>query len=223
MGKFINIRAKDGHEMAAWRADPAGQPRGRIVVIQEIFGVNGHIRDICDRFADQGYTSVAPALFDRQQRDFATGYSEDEVAMARRLMNGFDWTAGALDVEAARSLMSGDGPVAIVGFCLGGSIAWTTSAQSGYVASVCFYGGKILKSKDLRPKCPVQMHFGRADRGIPVNEVEEFAVSRPDIEVYLYDAGHGFNCDQRASYDAASAGAAMARTMEFLAKAFEHG
>ena len=220
MGQLTELVAEDDHRLGAWRADAAGSPLGRIVVVQEIFGVNSHIRAVCDRVAAQGFTALAPALFDRQQPGYESGYSPDEVAQSRSLMAGYNWDLGLKDVEAARRELAKEGPVAVIGFCAGGSIAWQASTQPGYRAAVCFYGGRVLKTADFANACPVQMHFGRQDQGIPVDQVGSFAAARADIEVHLYDAGHGFNCDQRAAYDEISARLAMERTITFLKAAF---
>lgn len=220
MGHFTELVAEDGHRFSAWRANPPGVPIGRLVVIQEIFGVNSHIRAVCDRLAAEGFRAVAPALFDRQVRSFTSGYSPEEVNSARELMKSYDPQSGLLDVEAARTSLAGEGPVAVIGFCLGGSVAWKAAARGGFAGAVCYYGGQVLSSTDLAPACPVQMHFGREDKGIPVDQVEAFAKARPEIEVHLYNAGHGFNCDERASYDPAASALAMERSMAFLRQVF---
>jgi carboxymethylenebutenolidase len=218
MGSHIELTASDGHQMGAYRAEPAGAPRGAIVIIQEIFGVNHHIRAVCDRYADLGYVTVAPALFDRLVRDFESGYSSDEVAHARSLMGKIDWDAIIRDVEAAVDSVRSVGPVGVVGFCLGGSLAFMAATRiDGIAAAIGYYGGKIAAVADEVPKCPTQLHFGALDQGIPLTDVELIKTKRPDVEVHIYeDAGHGFGCDERASYNPEAAGQAWRRSTAWL-------
>jgi carboxymethylenebutenolidase len=188
--------------------------------VQEIFGVNTHIRSVCDRFAAEGYAAIAPALFDRQQRDFQSGYTPDEVAHARTFIANPDWALMAKDTQAAIDAVKAVGPVGVVGFCMGGSIAFLAATRlDGVKAAVCYYGGKIVAFADEKPHCPTQMHFGALDQGIPLTDVEVIKQKRPDCEVFIYpDAGHGFHCDERASYHAPSAAEAWGRTIAFLGK-----
>jgi carboxymethylenebutenolidase len=220
LGKHFTLTAADNHRLGAYRADPAGTPKGGIVVIQEIFGVNSHIRSVCDRFADEGYVASAPALFDRTQPGFESGYSPDDVANARKFIANPDWDAMLRDTEAAIKDIESVGPVAIVGFCLGGSIAFLSACRlAGLKAAVAYYGGRIVAHADETPRCPVQMHFGEKDQGIPMADVETIKQKRPDCEIYTYpDAGHGFHCDERASFHGESAKIAWTRTMDFLRK-----
>jgi carboxymethylenebutenolidase len=220
VGKHVSLTAADSHKLGGYRADPAGKPKGAIVVIQEIFGVNSHIRDVCDRFAAEGYVAIAPALFDRQQKDFQSGYSPDEVAAARKFIANPDWGAMLKDTQAAIDEVKAAGPVAVVGFCMGGSIAFLSATRlNGVTAAVGYYGGAIAKNADEKPKCPVMLHFGGKDQGIPLSDVEIIKQKRPEIEVFIYDnAGHGFSCDQRSAYDKPSADIAWKRTQDFLAK-----
>src|SRR6266404_2234881 len=218
MGKSFSLTATDAHRLGAYRADPDGKPRGGVVVVQEIFGVNHHIRSVCDRFAGLGYAAVAPALFDRFVRDFESGYSPEEVANARTYLSSIDWPALVRDTEAAVKALRPVGPIAVVGFCMGGSIAFLAATQiDGLAASVCFYGGQIAKFADDKPRCPVQMHFGEKDDHIPMKDVEAIRAKRPDCEVRVYPAGHGFYCDERPSFHAESAAIAWGRTLAFLA------
>ena len=220
MGKHFTLTAADKHQLGAYRADPKGAPKGGIVVIQEIFGVNNHIRNVCDRFAEEGYVAVAPALFDRTQRDFQSGYSPPEIEKARGFIANPDWDAMLRDTDAAIKDLKSVGPLAIVGFCMGGTIAFLASTRlSGLSAAVCYYGGRIVAFAGEKPKCPVQMHFGEKDQSIPLTDVETIKQKRPDCEIYVYkDAGHGFHCDERASYHQGSAAVAWERTREFLKK-----
>jgi carboxymethylenebutenolidase len=220
LGKHLTLTAADKHTFGAYRADPQGKPKGAIVVVQEIFGVNSHIRSVCDRFAAEGYAAIAPALFDRQQRDFQCGYSPEEVANARKFIANPDWAAMLKDTQSAIDDVKASGPVGVVGFCMGGTVAFLAATRlDGVKAAVCYYGGKIVAYADEKPRCPTQMHFGALDQGIPLTDVETIKQKRPDCEVFIYpDAGHGFHCDERASYHAPSAAQAWERTQGFLGK-----
>ena len=223
MGKHVNLTAADSFKLGGYRADPAGTPKGGLVVIQEIFGVNSHIRSVTDRLAKEGYVAVAPALFDRQQKDFESGYTPDEVANARKFIANPDWDAMLRDTQAAIDEIKDAGPIGIIGFCMGGSVAFLAATRlTGLKAAVCYYGGAIVKFADETPKCPVQMHFGAQDQGIPLANVETIKQKRPEAEVYIYDdAGHGFHCDERSAYHGRSADIAWGRTMEFLKKSLK--
>jgi carboxymethylenebutenolidase len=221
LGKHFALTASDNFKLGAYRADPVGPAKGGIVVIQEIFGVNHHIRAICDRLAAQGYAAVAPAVFDRQKPNFESGYSPDEIAEARKFVVNPDWGAMLRDVQAAIDDLKKEGPVAIVGFCMGGTIAFLAACKlSGLSCAVSFYGGQIAKNADEKPKIPVQMHFGEKDASIPMSDVDTIKQKRgADCEIYVYPgAQHGFNCDERGSYDAASAKLAWQRSTAFLDK-----
>ena len=221
MGRDLTLTAADGFRLSAYRSDPAATPKGRVVVIQEIFGVNHHIRSVCDRLAAEGYSALAPAIFDRLVPGFQCGYSPDEVAEARKLIPKLDWDKLQLDVGAAIDLLEQEGPVAVIGFCLGGSVAFVTATKrDGLAAAICYYGGQIARHADQKPRCPTQMHFGDHDQSIPMADIEAVRAKRPDCEIHIYPAGHGFHCDERASYDAASARLAWQRSLAFLAKAF---
>ena len=220
MGKDIKLTASDHFQLGAYRADPTGAPKGAVVVIQEIFGVNHHIRSICDRLAKEGYVAVAPSIFDRIEPNFQCGYTPDDVAVARKFIANPDWAAMLRDTQAAIDEVKTIGPVGIIGFCLGGSIAYFAAARlSGLSAAVGFYGSAIARVADEKPKVPTQLHFGEKDTGIPPSDVETIKAKRPDVEVFIYPgAQHGFNCDVRASYDKASADIAWPRSMAFFAK-----
>jgi carboxymethylenebutenolidase len=225
MGDTLTLTAPDGHKLAAYRADPAGKPRAGIVVIQEIFGVNHHIRAVCDRLAAAGYTAVAPALFDRFKPGFESGYTPDEIAAAIDLtMTNLNWDNVMLDVGAACDEAKSAGPVAIVGFCLGGSVSFRAANKiDGLIAASCFYGGAIAPVADDKPKCPTGMHFGEFDEHIPMKDVETIKAKRPDCAVFVYPAGHGFYCDERGSFDAPSAKLAWDRTLALFDRALgEH-
>ena len=219
MGAFITLQASDGVSISAWRADPAGAPRGGIVVVQEIYGVNHHIRGVADFFASQGYLAIAPAIFDRVRKDVDLSYSGADRQTAMGLMGKTDSQKMMLDVAAAVPIANAGGKVAVVGYCLGGSLAYLAASRLPDVsAAVCYYGGRILDAKDDTPKVPTILHFGEKDAHIPIARVREFAAAHRDLPVFLYPADHGFNCDERDSYDAPSAALARSRTLEFLAK-----
>lgn len=220
MGQTLTLTASDNFKLGAYRADPAGIPKGAIVVIQEIFGVNSHMRSVCDRLAKEGYVAIAPAIFDRVQPGFESGYSPDEVTHARGFIAKSNMDAMLLDTQAAIDAVKSVGPVGLVGYCLGGSIAFLAATRlSGLKAAVGYYGGMIAKNADENPKVPVMLHFGEKDAGIPLTDVETIKAKRPEIEVHVYEgAQHGFNCDERASYDKKSSDIAWPRTLAFFAK-----
>jgi carboxymethylenebutenolidase len=220
VGHDIKLTASDGFQLGGYRADPTGPEKGALVVIQEIFGVNHHIRNVCDRYAREGYVAVAPSIFDRTEPNFQSGYSPDEVAVARKFVANPNWEAMQRDVQAAIESVKDVGPVGIVGFCLGGSVAYAAATKlSGLRAAVGYYGGAIVRFADNKPKVPTLLHFGEKDTGIPQSDVETIRAKRPDVEIHVYPgAQHGFSCDERASYDKASADLAGQRTLAFFAK-----
>ena len=220
MGKQFNLTASDAHSLGAYRADPAGKPKGGMIVVQEIFGVNHHIRAVCDRLAGEGYVAVAPAVFDRFVRNFESGYSPDEIAHARSYLGNLNWDNMMKDLDAALGDIRSAGPCGVIGFCMGGTAAFLAACRlNGLKASVAYYGGQIVKFADEKPRCPVQMHFGEKDAGIPLSDVEIVKQKQPQAEVYVYpDAQHGFHCDERASFQKEASTQAWQRSMEFLAK-----
>jgi carboxymethylenebutenolidase len=220
VGKDLKLTASDNFQLGAYRADPNGAPRGAVVVIQEIFGVNHHIRAVCDRLAGEGYVAIAPSIFDRVEPNFTSGYSPDEIAIARKFVADPDWTAMLRDTQAAIDAVRDVGPVGIIGFCLGGSIAYAAATKlSGLKAAIGYYGSAVVRFADDKPKVPTELHFGEKDAGIPLSDVETIKAKRPDVEVYVYPGAlHGFHCDERASYDKASADIAWPRSMAFFAK-----
>jgi carboxymethylenebutenolidase len=220
VGQDIKLTASDNFQLGGYRADPLTAPKAAVVVIQEIFGVNHHIRAVCDRLAGEGYVAIAPAIFDRIERNFQSGYSPDEVAVARKFVANPDWAAMLRDTQAAIDAVKDVGPVGIIGFCLGGSIAYAAATKlSGLSAAIGYYGGAIVRFADDEPKVPTQLHFGEKDAGIPLGDVETIRAKRPDADIYIYPgAQHGFHCDERASYDKASADIAWPRSMGFFVK-----
>ncbi|CCD84982.1 Putative carboxymethylenebutenolidase (Dienelactone hydrolase) (DLH) [Bradyrhizobium sp. ORS 285] len=220
MGQDIKLTASDGFQLGAYRADPTGTPKGALVVIQEIFGVNHHIRNVCDRLAAEGYVAIAPAIFDRVEPNFTSGYSPDEIAVARKFVANPDWQAFLRDTQAAIDAVKGTGPVGIIGFCLGGSIAYAAATKlTGLKAAVGYYGGAVVRFADDKPTVPTQLHFGEKDSGIPLADVKTIKAKRPDVEIFVYPgAQHGFGCDERASYDKASSDLAWTRSLAFFAQ-----
>jgi carboxymethylenebutenolidase len=217
MGHWIELKPEGAGPIAAWRADPTGAPRGGIVVIQEIFGVNAHIREVTDRFAAAGYLAIAPAIFDHVEKGFDVGYDAESRARAMPIMGKLDFEQVLRDAAAAIDVAKAGGKVGIVGYCFGGTVAWAAAARlAGLSAAVGYYGGQILAMKDLKPKIPTLLHFGEKDQDIPIAGVKEVAAAHPDVPVHIYPADHGFNCDHRASYDAPSAALAWDRTLAFF-------
>ncbi len=215
MGQTITLTAEDGHELSAYRADPADAPRGGLVVIQEIFGVNPHIRSVCDRFAESGYAAIAPAMFDRVERGVELEYNTEGIAKGREVMAGLDWDRAIRDVAAAAAAIADAGKTGAIGYCWGGSVAWLAATRLG-LPSVGYYGGQIVEFLEETPQAPVMLHFGAEDPVIPPEDVDKIRAARPDVPIFMYEAGHGFNCDARASYNEESAKFALIRTLEFL-------
>jgi carboxymethylenebutenolidase len=220
MGQAVILTASDGFRLGGYRADPVSSPKGAIVVIQEIFGVNSHIRNICDRLANEGYVALAPAIFDRIEPNFECGYSPEEVAVARKFVAAPDWPAMLRDTQAAIDAVKDVGPVGIIGFCLGGSVAYAAATKlSGLSAGVGYYGSAVVRFADDKPIVPTQLHFGEKDGGIPLRDVETIRAKRPEVEVLVYPgAQHGFGCDERASYDKTSSDLAWQRSLVFFGK-----
>lgn len=217
MGSFHELAAADGFRLSAWRADPTGTPRGAVVIAQEIFGVNSHIRGVCDGYAADGYVAIAPALFDRYELGVDIGYTPPDVAKGRELKGRADLDAALVDVATARDAVANAGKVAVIGYCWGGTVAWMAASRvPGFACAVAYYGGGILDAATEKSRCPVIAHFGERDAGIPIAGVRDLITNRPDVQIFVYPADHGFNCDQRAAYDATSAMLARERTLEFL-------
>ncbi|WP_422365199.1 dienelactone hydrolase family protein [Pelagibius sp.] len=220
MGEHVTLTAADGHKLDAYVARPDGPAKGGLVVVQEIFGVNPHIRAVADGFAAEGYVAVAPALFDRIRPGIELAYDEAGVSEGRALRAQVPWEATVLDVEAAMTLAAEAGRVGVVGYCWGGSVAWLAATRLKPAAAVGYYGGHIHEFASEKPACPVMLHFGEEDAGIPLENVEIVRAARAawaDVTIHLYPgAGHGFNCDLRGSYHAEAAALARSRSLAFL-------
>lgn len=220
MGEFITLTADDGHTFDCYKADPTGAPKGGLVVIQEIFGVNSHMREVADSYAAEGYAVLAPALFDRAEKNFEVGYTPDDIAKGRDARAKVAWDDAVMDIVATVAALkaAGQNKIGAVGYCWGGSMAWLAATRAGVDASSCYYGGQIAMYNDEQPKCPVMMHFGENDHGIPMADVDKIRQAHGDAEIFVYPAGHGFNCDHRADFDAESAKLARKRTLDFFSK-----
>lgn len=222
MGKNITLKASDGHEFSAYRADPAGTPKGCIIVIQEIFGVNEHIRSVADRVAANGYLAVAPALQDRAQRGFEVGYTPPDIEKGREVRGKVKNEDSLKDLRATFDYLKSQnaGKIGTVGYCWGGSLAWLAATEiDGLAVAVSYYGGEVANNVDKKAKCPVMFHFGEKDMSIPMEKVEIVKAKLPQHPTYVYkDAGHGFSCDARGSFHPASHELALSRTREFVAK-----
>jgi carboxymethylenebutenolidase len=218
MGQDITLTTKDGVTIGAYLATPTGQPKGGMVVLQEIFGVNHHIRAVADRYAAEGYLAIAPALFDRVERDMQVGYQSADMQRGMEVRAKTRLEETLLDIEAAIARVADAGKVGIVGYCWGGSLVYAATARlSGLSAGVGYYGGMIAGMLEETPQVPVILHFGALDKHIPLSDVDRIKAAKPDIPVYVYDADHGFNCDERGSYDKAAADLARERTLAFFA------
>ena len=231
MGNFVNLNSPDGFTLPVWLACPATAPRGAIVVLQEIFGVNDHIRAVAERYAAEGYLVVAPATFARVQPDVELGYKDADMATGMALKERVENLPGAgvlSDIQTAIDYAAleaggsvGAAKVGIVGFCWGGLLTWRAACElRGLAAAVCYYGGGMTNQTESArtPGCPVLAHFGKRDHFISESSVHTFAKAQAGVQVHLYDADHGFNCDQRGSYNQPAADQARERTHAFFAE-----
>ena len=224
MGAFIDLKAADGFVFPAYIAQPAGRPKGGIVVIQEIFGVNSHIRSVADGYAKDGYLAVAPATFHRVKPGVELGYSPDDMSAGMALKAAVEALPSPgvqQDIQAAIDHAAQAGKVGIVGYCWGGLLAWRAACErKGLSAAVPYYGGGMTTPDEIArvPKVPVMAHFGDKDKHISLDSVQAFKKAHPEVEVHIYSADHGFNCDQRGSYNAPAAQQARERTLAFFAK-----
>lgn len=215
-GSQLQLTAADGHTLDAYEVHPDGA-RAAIVVVQEIFGVNAHIRSLVDRYAEYGYRAIAPAVFDRVERGVELDYDAEGIAKGRDLAGAIKWDPVMADVAAAVEHVSSTGPVGIVGFCFGGSVAWLAASALPVAAAVGYYGGQIHELIDRAPTVPTMLHFGELDGGIPLDQVHAIDAAHPDVSVHIYEgAQHGFSCDARASYGALPAAIAWGRTLGFF-------
>ncbi|HEX5658461.1 MAG TPA: dienelactone hydrolase family protein [Polyangiales bacterium] len=223
----LELHASDGGQISAYHVRPPASVRGRLVVVQEIFGVNAHIRRVADRFAEAGYEVIAPALFDRVERGVELDYDQAGIERGRTFIPKLGFDTPLLDIQAAIEKLGGvdarglsgreQAKVGVVGYCWGGSLAFLSATRlTGVSAAVGYYAGQIAKFASEVPRAPTLLHFGEQDKGIPLSDVEAVRKARPDVEIELYPAQHGFNCDARGSFDAASAERALSRTLAFF-------
>ena len=224
MGGFRELESADGHRFAAYEARPEGGAKAGVVVIQEIFGVNEHIRSVVDSYAQQGYYVIAPAIFDRVQTGVELGYDEAGMRAGMKLAFQDLKLENALsDIQAAVKAAGGrvdNGKVGVVGYCFGGLLTWLSACElQGVACASSYYGGGVSGVRHKQAQCPVMMHFGELDAHIPLSDVDAVREAQPDVQVFVYeDADHGFNCDARGSYHAESATIARQRTLEFFAE-----
>jgi carboxymethylenebutenolidase len=217
MGTPTRLRAADGHEFDAYVAQLPGPHRGGIVVVQEIFGLTNHIKRIVDQYAAQGYLVIAPAMFDRVERGLTLDYSD--IERGRACMQRLSWPGTLADVAAAVAQARLAGKVAVVGFCWGGTVAHVAASAIDLDAAVSYYGGGVAKMLDREPRCPIVYHFGDRDHAISSSDIDLIKRAYPRNAVHVYEgAGHGFNCDERASFSASDAQRAFERSLTFLRK-----
>lgn len=218
MGEMIELTASCGHKFGAYLAGDAKATRG-LVVVQEIFGVNGHMRRVCDELAGYGYQVVSPALFDRVERGVELGYQDEDIQRGLKLREKISEDEVVRDIEAAAAKLA-PRPTGIIGYCWGGSVAWLGATKSkSFKAAIGWYGGGIAAAREAQPNCPVELHFGAEDKGIPLEDVEKIRQSHPDMPVYVYDgAGHGFGCEERPSFNPRANEIALHRSLAFFAE-----
>jgi len=218
MGQDIVLTSSDGFELDAYRCEPDGAALGAVIVVQEIFGVNDHIRDVTERFAAVGYTAIAPALYDRWNKGFTAGYTPDDIAVGRDLKEAANAELDNVmaDIDAARANVAGSGKVGITGFCWGGFATWMAACRLNLDAAAAYYGGGIIGYNDEKPICPTIAHFGNEDASIPMNDVGAIEAAHPEASVYVYDADHGFHCDHRGTFNPRAANIAGMRTIRLF-------
>ncbi|MGG6429310.1 dienelactone hydrolase family protein [Acetobacter ghanensis] len=216
MGQIRTLQAADGHHFAAWETERSAHPYA-LVVLQEIFGVNHHIRKVCDRFAQAGFHVIAPALFDRVERDVELDYTTDGVQKGLALRAQIPLAKTLQDIQAAAKALNAR-KVGVIGYCWGGTLAWEAATHTDdFAAAVSWYGGGIAAHCNETPRCPVQLHFGEQDTSIPHTDVAAIRAAHPELELYVYDgAEHGFGCEERASYNAQAFLQAQERSIAFL-------
>jgi len=217
MGEMLDLQAADGHKLAAYRATTANEAKGGVVIVQEIFGVNSHIQDVCDQYAANGFVAIAPALFDRIMPGITLDYEPGDVQQGVKYKMQIEDGQALADIDAAAKVIADAGDITVIGYCWGGTLAYLSACRLKSIKkAVGYYGGQVAQNIGETPNVPVLLHFGDQDGSIPMDAVESVKSALPDVPVHVYPAGHGFNCDRRASYDAASAKLALERTLEFI-------
>lgn len=215
-GEMITLKSADGAEIECYSVKGEGPDKGGLVLIMEIFGVTDHIKDLCDDYAGRGYTVLSPQLYDRQVKDFQATYSQDDIQKSLDYRAANTYENCVMDVQMCIDELRRNGAkkVAITGYCYGGSVSWVAACRCAHLdAASCYYGGAIIQFNDEKPKCPTICHFGRLDKGIPMEDVHKIDKAHPEVAVYVYEADHGFNSDRRDHYDPASAKLALQRTL----------
>ena len=217
-GTMIKMKMKDGAEIGVYHVEPKGTRRGGLVVIQEIFGVTDHIKEMCDGFAADGYEVLGPSLYDREAPGFQATYSPEDVQKAIKIARGeHPFDLSVKDSQTCIDALKAKGPVFITGYCYGGSVTWAAACKcDGLAAASGYYGGNIAQMAEWTPKCPTILHFGKHDHGIPMEAVEKVQKLHPEVKVYVYDAGHGFNSDRRTDYSPENAKLARQRTLDLF-------
>ncbi len=221
MSESVKLKSADGHQLDAYVAHPAGEPIAGLVVIQEIFGVNRHIRSIADGYARDGFLAVAPALFDRVERGVELAYDGPDAQKGMAILQMLDNAKALEDVDAALHYVRAQTgkKSGVIGYCLGGLLAWLSATRLHPDAAVGYYAGRIGNFASENPTAPVQLHFGKLDTHIPAEQVERVHEAHPEVEIHWYEkAGHGFNCDMRASYSGEASALARGRALAFLKK-----
>jgi carboxymethylenebutenolidase len=219
MSETGTVKAGDGHILSVYIARPDGKPMGGLVVLQEVFGVNRHIRSVADGYARDGFLAVAPALFDRIEKNVELTYEGEDAKKAMSLLQHTETLKALADVDATLTFARKESgkKTGVIGYCFGGLLAWLSSTRLHPDVVVGYYAGRIGNYAAETPKAPVQLHFGRLDHHIPVEHVEQVRAAHPEVEINWYDgAGHGFNCDMRAAYNAQAAALARGRALSFL-------
>ena len=221
MGSNIRLTAEDGHQLGAYAAKSTGPALAAVVVVQEILGVNRHVRSVADDYASQGFWAIAPALFDRVEPNLELDYNPTDASQGMQIANQLGMENALKDLDAAISYAGSwlrGKKVGVVGFCFGGTLALLAATRLNPHAAVSYYGGRIAQYAAEVPRCPVMLYFGSKDKHIPPSEIEKIQRAHPEFPVFLYDAGHGFNCDQRKDYAPQAASLARQRTLEFFRK-----
>jgi carboxymethylenebutenolidase len=214
-GKMISMTMSDGAGIGVYRVEPEGQRRGGLVLIQEIFGVTEHIKELCEGYAADGYEVLSPAIYDREEPGFQASYSPEDIQKAMRIARGeHPFDLSVKDAQICIDALKGKGAVFITGYCYGGSVSWAAACRcEGLAAASGYYGGMIAQMAEETPKCPTILHFGKHDHGIPLEVAEKVKALHPEVEVYIYDAGHGFNSDRRTDYNPEAAKLGRERTL----------
>ena len=223
MNEWVQLKAADGHELSAYVAKPEGKAIGALVVVQEIFGVNAHIRSVVDRYAKDGFVTIAPALFDRSEKGVELKYEGEDMKKAFELYQKLNPATALLDVAAAFKHVNAEGAkVGVIGYCYGGLMSWLSATRGPSVGmtpacTVGYYAGGIGNVAAEQPSCPVMLHFGGKDTHIGPEQIEAVRAAHPDVKIFLYDdAEHGFSCDARGSFNPEAAQLARQRSLEFL-------